>query len=276
MTTKYVFITGCSSGIGLATAQYFRQRDWTVYASVRKQQDFAALEALGCHPVLCNMSDTNAINQAAQHVLNHSQQQCLSLIHNAGYAQPGAIEDISTAAMLQQFQTNFFGVHTLSRAFLPTMREANQGRIIMISSILGLVSLPFRGAYNASKHALEAMASALRQELHPSHIHVSVIQPGPIISAFRKNALSAYFDTPSDQPSPHEAYYQQWQQDLKNNRPIPFSAPPVQVAKRCFHAASATSPKPYYKVTAASYLLAILHNCMPSQYFDYLARLLKF
>jgi NAD(P)-dependent dehydrogenase (short-subunit alcohol dehydrogenase family) len=276
MTTPSVFITGCSTGIGHATAQLFCRNGWTVYAGVRQTKDLAPLKALGCTPILCDLNDPESIDNAAEEVLTQSQHQCLTLIHNAGYAQPGAIEDITTDAMRLQFQTNFFGVHQLSRAFLPHMREANRGRIIFISSVLGIVSLPYRGAYNASKHALEAMASALRQELCSTKIKISVIQPGPIVSAFRKNAYDAYFAMPNDRPSPHEDHYQKWQDERKNNRPILFSASAEQAAKTCWHAAAAPRPRLYYRVTLAAYLLPLLHNCLPSRWFDMLARFGKF
>ena len=276
MTRPSVFITGCSSGIGLATAQLFREHGWTVYAGVRQTKDQEHLRTLGCVPIFCDLNDNASIDNAAEAVLKQSQHQCLTLIHNAGYAQPGAIEDITTDAMRQQFQTNFFGAHRLTRAFLPHMREANRGRIIFVSSVLGIVSLPFRGAYNASKHALEAMASALRQELYQTKINISVIQTGPIVSAFRKNAYDAYFAMPNDRPSPHEDHYRKWQDERKNNRPILFSGSAEQAAKTCWHAAAAPRPRLYYRVTLAAYLLPLLHNCLPSRWFDVLARFGKF
>jgi short-subunit dehydrogenase len=207
-------------------------------------------------------------------VLAHSGGRCDALINNAGYAEPGAIEDIKPAQLKRQFQSNVFGLHELTCALVPVMRAQGHGRIVMISSILGLVSLPYRGAYNASKHALEAMSSAMRMELHGSGVHVSVVQPGPIVSRFRDNAHQAFAQA-SPKQSVHHQHYQTWQEAHQQAGEMPFSLGPEAVAKRCLHAVSHARPNNYYKVTLPCYVLACLHNILPSAWLDALLRRAK-
>lgn len=271
MQQRTVMITGCSSGIGLATAKLLQAKGWQVFATVRKDADRHLLEAMHIKPVLCDMNDSASIQAAVQHVLAQSGGRCDALINNAGYAEPGAIEDIRPDQLQRQFQTNVFGLHELSCALLPVMRAQGHGRIVMVSSILGLVSLPYRGAYNASKHALEAISSAMRVELHGSGVRVSVVQPGPIVSRFRDNAHEAFTKATPAQ-SVHSDHYQAWQQEHQQAGDIPFSLGPEAVAKRCLHAVSHARPKNYYKVTLPCYVLAYLHKLLPSRCMDALLR----
>jgi NAD(P)-dependent dehydrogenase (short-subunit alcohol dehydrogenase family) len=274
MHHRTVLVTGCSSGIGLATAKLLQAKGWQVYATVRKEEDVERLKAIPVHPVRCDMNDSASIQAAVKQVLASSGGRCDALINNAGYAEPGAIEDIKPAQLQRQFQTNVFGLHELTCALIPVMRAQGHGRIVMISSILGLVSLPYRGAYNASKHALEAMASAMRMELHGSGVRVSVVQPGPIVSRFRDNAHKAFTQAPPEQTA-HRQHYQAWQQAHQQASDMPFSLGPEAVAKRCLHALSHTRPRNYYKVTLPCYVLACLHNLLPSACMDALLRYAK-
>lgn len=271
MTSKHVFITGCSSGIGLASAKMLQQHGWHVMAGYRKAADESKLIALGLTPVRCDLDSPTSIEEAADRVLALSNHQLDALVNNAAFGQPGAFEDLSTDALRRQFETNVFGQHQLTRALLPAMREQGHGRIVMISSILGIVDVPFLGAYNASKHALEALSSALRMELHGTGIHVSVVQPGPIKSEFRNNALLAYNEAPL-RSQWHQRVYSRWCERQAKCQ-VSTSLGPEAVARRVWHAIKSPRPRLYYKVTTYSHVAALLFRWLPSRAWDRLVRM---
>lgn len=248
-----------------------KHHGWHVLAGCRKASDEANLTALGFTPVRCDLDDPKSIEQAVDRVLALSNHRLDALVNNAAYGQPGAFEDLSTDALRRQFETNVFGLHQLTRALMPSMREQGHGRIVMISSILGIVDVPFLGAYNASKHALEALSSALRMELHGSGIHVSVIQPGPIKSQFRNNALEAYHHAPLKSQW-HQSVYTRWCEREAACQVSP-SLGPEAVASRVLHAISSARPRAYYKVTAYSHVAAFLFRWLPNRIWDRLVRM---
>lgn len=187
---KIVFITGCSSGIGYETACALYNKGYRVIASCRKKEDLTKLGQQGIDNLLMDMNDDASIHRGFELLLQKTNGRLDVLINNAGYGQTGALEDITRSILREQFETNVFGLMELTRLAIPVMRRQNEGRIINISSILGLVSMPFRGAYNASKYAVEGLSDTLRLELAQSGIKVSTIEPGPIESRFRDNAIS--------------------------------------------------------------------------------------
>lgn len=186
--SQIIFITGCSTGIGLDAAQKLTIRGHRVIASCRKPSDVEHLNTLGLETILMDVADPISIQTGFENLLQKTNGQLDVLINNAGYGQIGALEDIPTTLLRQQFETNVFGLMEVTRLAIPIMRRQGHGRIINVSSILGFVSMPLRGAYNASKYAVEGLSDTLRLELKNANISVSCIQPGPIESQFRVNA----------------------------------------------------------------------------------------
>ncbi|HSW71066.1 MAG TPA: SDR family NAD(P)-dependent oxidoreductase, partial [Gammaproteobacteria bacterium] len=205
---KSILITGCSSGIGLCAAEILHKRGYRVFATARKEDDLARLQALGLESVKLDINDSNSIKTALQEVLQRTGGTLDALFNNAGYVQAGAVEDLSREAIRAQFETNVFGPIELITEVLPIMRKQGHGRIIQNSSILGEVTLPFIGAYNASKFALDGFSHSLRQELKGSPIHISIIAPGPILSKLRENANQHFKRKQIKSGNAHKEAYQ--------------------------------------------------------------------
>ena len=180
MTSRTILITGCSSGIGYTCAIGMRQRGWRVIATARKPGDLAMLKAQGLDALKLDYTDAASIAACADQALKLAGGKLDALFNNGAYGQPGLVEDLSVAVLRDQFEANFFGWHDLTTRLIPAMREQGSGRIVQCSSVLGIMALPYRGAYNASKFALEGLTDTLRLELHGSGIRVSSIQPGPV------------------------------------------------------------------------------------------------
>ena len=270
---KIILITGCSTGIGYHTAVELKKRGHRVIASARKSADVAALLAQGFEAVQLDLADSNSIHAAVKHVLQLTDGHCDVLFNNAAFGQPGAVEDLSRAVLRQQFETNFFGTHELTNLILPVMRRQGQGRVIYNSSILGLVAMTYRGAYNASKFALEGLADTLRLELHGSNIHISLIEPGPILSDFRKNSFALFQQNIQVEHSMHQQTYQVMAERLtKEGAAVPFTLPANAVVKKVIHAVEAKKPCIRYYVTAPTYVFAFLKRLLPVAWLDYCLR----
>lgn len=266
---RAVLITGCSSGIGLAAARMLAARDWNVIAGVRKPEDAGRLQHMGLQTVLLNVADPVSIGNALDETLTLSDGRLDALINNAGIAIPGAVEDMEREVLQRQFDTNFFGVMDLTREVLTLMRRQGQGRIVMISSILGRVAMPWRGAYNASKFALEGITDTLRQELRGSDIHVSLICPGSVKSRFRDNSLlnfDEYVDTANSVHRDTYARLRTLTGAEKDN--TPFTVAPEAVVQRIVHALESGRPRPRYYVTVPAYVLAFLRSVLPARWLD--------
>ena len=193
MIQRSILITGCSSGIGLASAREMRRRGWRVFATARKPEDIARLrDHEGVESLYLDYAEPDSISAAADQVLKATGGKLYALFNNGGYGQPGALEDIRPEVLRAQFEANVFGWHDLTARVIPAMRAQGQGRIVYCSSILGLMAAPYRGAYCASKFAIEALADTLRMELEGSGIKVSLIEPGPIATRFVERAIEAY------------------------------------------------------------------------------------
>lgn len=266
-----ILITGCSSGIGLCAAKTLAQRGYRVFATARKPASVAALQQQGLESILLNVDDSASIKAAVAEVLSRTGGTLDALLNNAGNAHSGAIEDLSRDIFRAQFETNVFGLLELTNAIIPIMRRQGHGRIIQISSILGIVSLPFRGAYNAAKAAVESLTDALRIELHDSHIYVSLIEPGPIESEFRSNALQISDNELNREASVHRNTYEKMcskTQAIKNADP--FTLPPEAVVKKIIHALESKKPKVRYFVTTPTYILTTLKRLLPSSWMDWI------
>ncbi|MBF0585244.1 MAG: SDR family NAD(P)-dependent oxidoreductase, partial [Magnetococcales bacterium] len=187
-----ILITGCSSGIGQCVAHGLKQRGYRVFATARQLKDVERLQQDGFETCQLDLDDSDSIRNAVEWVLTQTGGTLYALFNNGAYGQPGAVEDISRAALRAQFETNLFGTHELTSLLLPVMRRQGYGRVLQNSSVLGFVALPYRGAYVASKFALEGLTDTLRLEWRNSGIHFSLIEPGPIQTAFRQNATRAF------------------------------------------------------------------------------------
>lgn len=266
--TRAVLITGCSSGIGLCLAQGLLQRGYRVFATARKPQDVNRLADQGLEALALDVDSPESIRHAADEVLRRTHGRLYALINNAGYGQAGAVEDLSREALRAQFETNVFGAQELTNRVLPAMRAAGEGRIVQISSLLGIVCLAYRGAYNASKFALEALSDTLRLELRDTNIHVAIIEPGPIASQFRTSSLAAYRAAIDRDHSAHREYYAHVETRLDGGDALPFTLAPEAVLEKVVHALESRRPRLRYPVTFPAHLFGWLRCLLPGRVLD--------
>lgn len=270
---KTILITGCSSGIGYATAHLLRQDGWRVYSSCRRQEDVARLRAEGFHCVQLDITDDTQIQSAIETVVTEFGH-LDALFCNAGYGQTGAAEDLNRAALLEQFNTNVFGTWQCINAAMKIFRRQQHGRILVNSSILGYAAMPWRSAYNSSKFALEGLCDTLRLETHSSGIYISLLEPGPIATRFRLNALVKFKEYIDVEHSAHrEAYLAQLNRLQANNPVAPFTLTAEQCASVCARALNARKPKARYPVTVPAHLFWYLKKFLPISWLDQLCRL---
>jgi NAD(P)-dependent dehydrogenase (short-subunit alcohol dehydrogenase family) len=270
---KSVLITGCSSGIGYCAAQGLRARGWRVFTTARKVEDVERLRGEGFESHALDVADSASIRAAVGWVLEQTGGTLDALFNNGAYGQPGAVEDLSRAALREQFETNLFGWHELTCLVLPVMRRQGHGRIVQNSSVLGFVALTYRGAYNASKFALEGLSDTLRLELAGTGIFVSLVEPGPIRSKFRENAFRQYQKHIDKERSAHRAAYEAMEARLTKEGPaVPFTLGPEAVLKAVVHALESPRPKIRYYVTFPTHLFALLRRILP---FGWLDRILR-
>ena len=266
MSNKFIFITGCSTGIGLDAVTTLKTRGYDVLASCRSAYDVGVLITRGIDCIQLDLASSESIQNAIAEIREHGQ--LYGLINNAAFGVPGAVEDLSREALRHQFETNVLGTHELTTACLELMLPQQQGRIIQISSILGGLCLPFRGAYNASKYALEALSDTLRLELAGTGIHVSLIQPGPIESRFRANALAQFKQFVVADNSRFKQHYAAVEARLSSPKPVPFTLPASAVTDEIIHALEAKRPKIRYRVTRPSKIFLPLKRILPDRWMD--------
>jgi len=270
---KTILITGCSSGIGYCVAKGLQQRGYRVFATARHPDNVEALGAEGFESLQLDLDDPASIKQAVDEILYRTKGELYALFNNGAFGLPGAVEDLSRDAIRAQFETNFFGWLELTNLVLPVMRNQGYGRIIQNSSVLGFVAMPFRGAYNATKFAIEGLSDTLRLELNGTDIHVSLVEPGPILSRFRANALVALQKHIDIEHSVHRERYQRVLQRLNKEGPaVPFTLPPEAVLKKVIHALEARKPRARYYVTFPTYLFGYLKRLLPTTILDKLLR----
>ncbi|HLB41425.1 MAG TPA: SDR family NAD(P)-dependent oxidoreductase [Gammaproteobacteria bacterium] len=271
--THSILITGCSSGIGLSTALLLKQRGYRVFAAVRKASDIEKLKAQGIDEAI-PLDVTNAASRvnAIETILQITGGTLDALFNNAGFLVAGAIEDVNDEWIRTQFETNVFGVIALTRLILPIMRKQGHGRIIQNSSILGIITMPYYGVYNASKFALEGFSNTLRQELHGTGIHVSIINPGPIYSKLRDHSFDIYQQTLAKQDSLHRHAYQKLEKSYfhpnKKNRRLMYD--PKIVVKAVIHALESRHSHIHYYIGFPIKLLVFLKRILPEHLFDWL------
>lgn len=270
---RSILITGCSTGIGYTTAVELKKRGHKVIATARKPEDVGRLSSEGFMALQLDLADSDSIKHAVGEALALTSGKLDALFNNGAFGQPGAVEDLSRDALRHQFETNLFGTHELTNLLIPVMREQGHGRIIYNSSVLGFVAMTYRGAYNASKFALEGLADTLRLELYGTNIHISLIEPGPILSNFRKNAFALYQQNIDVSGSYHKSTYQAMEARLqKEGAAAPFTLPATAVAEKVIHALESKKPKARYFVTFPTYLFAVLKRILPTAWLDVLLR----
>ena len=271
MQQRTILITGCSSGIGYAAAHTLRERGWRVFTSCRQTRDCERLAAEGFDAPQLDYTDASSIAAALDHVLEQTGGTLDALYNNGAHATPGAVEDLPTDALREIFESNFFGWHELTRKIIPVMRAQGHGRIIQCSSVLGLVTMPWRGAYNSTKFALEGLTDTLRIELRDTPIHVTLIEPGPITSNIRANSIPHFERWIDWKSSARKAQYESALLDrLYTARgPDRFELPPQAVVDKLVHALEADRPRPRYYVTTPTRISGILKRILPTRALDW-------
>ena len=268
---KSILITGCSSGIGYCVAHGLRQRGYRVIATARRSESVEQLKQEGFDCLQLDLCDSQSIQQAFQQVLRLCDGKLYALFNNGAFGLPGAVEDLTRENLKYQFETNVFGWLELTNLVIPVMRKQGYGRIIQNSSVLGFVAMPFRGAYNASKYAIEGLSDTLRLELKNTNIHISLIEPGPIVSQFRANAVKELKQHIDIENSVHRNKYHGVLERLNKEGPAaPFTLPPEAVLKRVIYALESKRPKPRYYVTFPTYLFAFLKRILSHRQLDHL------
>ena len=267
---KSILITGCSSGIGLDAAQTLRKRGWRVFAACRQQADCDRLIAEGFESPRIDYCDEDSIRSGLADVLEGTGGTLDALFNNGAHQLAGLVEDLPTAGLRAIFEANLFGWHELTCAVIPVMRAQGHGHIVQCSSGLGFLAIPWRGAYAATKHALEGLSDTMRVELRGSGIEVVLIEPGPITTMFREKGIP-YFEKYIDwKNSPRRADYEA--------RPIPrmhestgpdrFELPASTVTAKLVRALESASPNPRYYVTMATYIGGYLKRILSSRTID--------
>jgi NAD(P)-dependent dehydrogenase (short-subunit alcohol dehydrogenase family) len=267
--SQSILITGCSTGIGLCVAKGLKARGYRVFATARKKEDVEKLVELGLESLQLDLEDSASIKKTVDEILQKTGNQLDALFNNGAYGLAGAVEDLSRDALRVQFETNVFGWIELTNLIIPVMRAQGHGRIIQNSSVLGFAAMPYRGAYNASKFAIEGITDTLRQELTGTNIQVSLIEPGPIISQFRANAFKAFERFIDAENSAHKQQYDSMISRLNKEGPAaPFTLGPEAVLEKVIHALESKRPNIRYYVTFPTYLFAYLKRILSYRMMD--------
>jgi len=267
---RSILITGCSSGIGYDAAHGLAARGWRVFAACRKPADCARLRAEGLEAVRLDLDDPASIGAALAEVLAATGGTLDALFNNAAFALPGALEDLPRAGLAAIFETNLFGTHDLTRRVIPVMRAQGRGRIVTCSSVLGLVALKWRGAYVATKFALEGLTDALRLEMADTPVRVILIEPGPITSRIRANSIPHFERWIDWRASARAAHYRETllRRLYEDRGPDRFELPPAAVTATLARALDAANPRPRYRVTTPTKLAALARRALPDRLLD--------
>lgn len=274
MAARSILITGCSSGIGLDAARTLHARGWQVFATCRKPADVDRLRAEGLTSLPLDYTDTPGMHATLAAILEQTGGRLDALFNNGAFACPGAVEDLPTDALRAIFETNLFGYHELTRAVIPVMRRQGYGRIVNCSSVLGLVGVKWRGAYVATKFAMEGLSDVLRLEMRGTGVEVILIEPGPIATNIRQNAI------------PHFERWIDWKASARRDEYEPlldrlyrpakkkdtFELPSSAVTAKLIHAIEAPRPRARYYVTTPTYLMGFLRRLLPTRALDAVVR----
>ncbi len=269
---RSILITGCSSGIGYDAAHGLAARGWRVFAACRKTEDCDRLRAEGLDSALIDYADPASIAAGLAEVLEATGGRLDALFNNGAHACPGLVEDVPTGALREIFETNFFGWHDLTRRVIPVMRAQGHGRIVQCSSVLGLITLPWRGAYNATKFAVEGLTDTMRIELRGTGIHVSLIEPGPVTSRIRQNSIPHFERWIDWENSARAADYRDRLRTrlYASSGPDRFELPPSAVTARLVHAVEARRPRARYYVTLPTHAMGTLRRILPTRALDWI------
>lgn len=268
---RVAVVTGGSSGIGQATARLLKTKGWRVVATARQPADLEALEREGIESIAMDLSRADSVEIAAEDILSRCHGKLGAVVNNAGFGQPGALEDLSRDALRRQFETNLFGMVDFTNRLIPSMRQQGRGRIVLLSSVVGRVAIPFMGAYCASKYAVEAAGDVWRMELANAGISVTLVEPGPIASSFRKRVVGeAHRDLAMETSVFARQYARDWQAEVRTfRRPTDvFRKPPEAVAKVIVRALESRWPKARIPVTGAAWLGVLAARFLPTRWTD--------
>lgn len=271
MGTRSILITGCSSGIGYDAAQGLRARGWRVFATCRKEADCERLREEGFESFRLDYEDAGSIAAAAEEALARTGGRLDALFNNGAYAVPGAVEDLPADALRAIFEANLFGWHDLTRRVIPAMRAQGHGRIVQCSSVLGFSALRWRGAYVATKHALEGLTDVLRLEMRGTGVRVILIEPGPIATRIRINARAQFERWIDWQASPRADQYRDTllpRLYTEGGRKDAFELPPAAVTRKLIQALEARDPAPRYYVTTPTYAVGLMRRILPTRLLD--------
>ena len=263
-----ILITGCSSGIGYETALYLHNKGYQVFATVRKEKDVKKLQSLGLTTFLLDVTKKETIENTLNQILLQTNGTLDVDFNNAGFGQPGAVEDLSTQALKEQFETNVFGLHEVTLQVLKIMKKQGFGTIIQHGSVLGIISLKLRGAYNASKYAIEGLTDTLRLELRDTNINITVLNTGPITSSFRKNAIAKTIQNIDIKNSRFSKNYEKNINADKST--VPFNLEAIEVSKIVEKIITSKTVKPRYYITKATYILGYLKRVLSTKKLDFI------
>jgi len=272
MTQRSILITGCSSGIGLDAARGLKARGWRVFATCRQEADCERLRDEGLESFRLDYADEASIAEALAEVLRRTGGTLDALYNNGAFACPGAVEDLPRGALREIFETNLFGYHDLTRRVIPVMRAQGAGRIVNCSSVLGLVGLTWRGAYVATKFAMEGLTDVLRIEMKGTGIEVILIEPGPIATKIRENAIPHFEQWIDWENSARRDQYVSLRGRLydKKTKKDTFELGPEAVTAKLIRALEDRRPKPRYYVTTPTYLMGFARRILPTRALDWL------
>lgn len=272
MTRKTILITGCSSGIGYDAAHTLHKRGWRVFATCRKQEDCDRLIGEGLESFVLDQSDTASMTAAVAETMSRTGGTLDALFNNAAFGIPAAVEDLPTDALRSIFETNLFGYHELTRQIIPIMRAQGHGRILNCSSVLGFVTMKWRGAYNSTKYAMEGLTDTLRIEMRDTDIDVILIQPGPITTKIRQNSIPHFEKWIDWEASPRKEQYETTlnKRLYEDRGPDKFELPASAVSQQVWRALTDDSPNARYKITTPTLLMAVLKRILPTSVLDWL------
>jgi NAD(P)-dependent dehydrogenase (short-subunit alcohol dehydrogenase family) len=272
MNQRSILITGCSSGIGLHAARGLKTRGWRVFATCRQEADCERLRAEGLESFRLDYADEASLAEAVAETLRRTGGTLDALYNNGAFACPGAVEDLPRGALREIFETNLFGYHDLTRRVIPVMRAQGHGRIINCSSVLGLVGAKWRGAYVATKFALEGLTDVLRIEMRGTGIDLILIEPGPIATKIRENAVAHFEKWVDWERSARRDQYVSLRGRLYDRKvkKDPFELEPEAVTAKLIRALEDPRPKPRYYVTTPTHLMGILRRILSTRALDWL------
>ena len=273
--TRSLLITGCSSGIGHHAAHAMKARGWRVFATCRRAEDCVRLEQEGLESFPLDLADEMSCADAVDQALSRTDGTLDALFNNGAFACPGLVEDLPRGALREIFETNLFGQFDLIRRVLPAIRQAGGGRIVNNSSILGFAAMRFRGAYNATKFAMEGMTDTLRLELHNEPIHVCLIEPGPIKTEIRRKSIPQFEKWIDWEASHQRTFYEKVALPRlydESGKKDPFQLTCDATTDKLIHALESARPKPRYYVTTPTHAMGLLKRILSTRGFDAMLR----